>query len=147
MNDSRVTGPVGGRRSHAGPPNRTAAKAHDVIGRCRDAGCLDLAPELVEAGATLVEVDARLASVAAAGRTERDREVEIRGLCRSVRLHDLADFYLSSGMPLSAIRYQLLVISARMDVAIDNALTPPGQSQQNHRAGWERAYAAASRQG
>ncbi len=109
-----------------GPVAEPAAAA-EVIRLCGEAECLDLAEELVSAEASLEAVQGRLAAEKKKRTAAASREREIHALCTSRGLDELADGYVSGGMPLDTVRTQLTAIAARLDQAeIDTGLPPDG---------------------
>ncbi len=104
-----------------------AAPAAEVLRLCREAGCLDLAEDLVSAESTLEAVHARLADEKTKRTAAATREKEIRALCKLRGLDELADGYATGGMPIETVRAQLTAIAARLDsTEIDTGLPPDG---------------------
>lgn len=106
------------------PP--VAAAAADVLRACTAAACLEIAEGLITEGATLEQVTARADSVKAAKARAAARATEIRGLCMSAKLPELADdFIADAGVAVSTVRAQLTKVTARLGGAeIDAALAP-----------------------
>lgn len=95
-------------------PPPVAAAPREVLARCKAAGYLELAEPLIEAGATLDQVDARLAHAK-----------EIRGLCATAKLAELAEGYIRAGTPADVVRTHLTTLTAKLDRSeIDSRLTP-----------------------
>lgn len=109
------------------PPPAGAATASEVLRACREASCLTLAEELVAAGATLEAVQARVRDEQQRRHQAETRATQIRALCQSAKLPELAAGYIQGAMPFDAIRAQLTVLTAKLDgVEIDGSLLPPG---------------------
>lgn len=106
-------------------PPAPAAAATEVLKLCREGECLDLAEELVKAGATAEQVQARIAAARQVKAQARARETEIRSLCAAAKLPDLADSYIAGGMAAAQVRAQLTLVTAKLDkVEIDANLGP-----------------------
>lgn len=96
------------------PPAPVAASAAEVLKACTQAGCLDLAEGLIAASATLEQVQ---------GRTGAAKE--IRALCATAKLPELAASYIQAETPVAVVRAQLTTLTARLDrVEIDGHLLP-----------------------
>jgi ATP-dependent protease ClpP protease subunit len=106
------------------PPAAPPAPA-EVLRLCREGACLDLAEGLVTAGATLDQVQATVATARETRSQAAARASQIRGLCNTAKLSELADGYLQGAMPIDAIRAQLTVLTAKLDqIEIDGSLNP-----------------------
>lgn len=119
--------------------------AADVLARCREAGHLALAEDLIRAGATADQVQARLAAAQTTAAAASARATEIRALCQTATLPELADHYLAGAMPIDAIRAQLTTLAARLDQAEIDAALPPDHGTGGGAASWRRAMARATR--
>lgn len=105
----------------AAPP--VAAEAAAIIRACKAAGFPEVAEDLL--GQPMDAVTARLAQEQAARAAHEARATEIRALCATARLPELAEGYLAGGMPVAAVKAHLTTITARLDrVEIDTGLTP-----------------------
>lgn len=118
------------------PPPATpppAANAADVLRRCREADALALAEDLITAGATLAQVEARLTEHTAQRTQAQARERDIRALCATAKLPELADGYIAGSMAATDVQAHLTTITARLDQAeIDTALPPDGGQPAGH---------------
>lgn len=128
------------------PPTPVAAPARDVLRLCREGGVVDLAEELVTAGATLEAVEAAIRETSTARAAAAARSAEITALCATAKLPELAAGYIAGAMPLDAVRAHLTTLTAKFDqVEIDGGLHPDhGRSAP---ADWEKAFSAAKRHG
>lgn len=123
---------------------QTAAAATEVLALCRENGCLDVAEELVTAGASLKDVRTRVAAEKETRQKAEAREKEIRGLCEKAKLDELADGYISGQMPIDSVRAQLTTLTAKMDgPEIDGGLDP-NHGQPDAATSWKNAFARAS---
>ncbi len=111
--------------THTPPP----AAPTDVLAAVAEADLtVGFAHELLQAGLPMDQVRARIA-----------RATEIRALCATAKLPELADAYIRGGMPTDAVRQQLTTITAKLDrVEIDAALEP---ALGDVTASWARAIA------
>lgn len=92
-----------------------------IIAACKQAGVPELAEDLL--GQSMAAVTARLDEATAARTKAEARATEIRALCATVKLPDLADTYIRGGMPVAEVRAQLTIITAKLDqVEIDGQL-------------------------
>lgn len=95
-------------------PLPIVASAAEVLRACTSAGCLDLAEGLITAGATLEQVQARTSAAK-----------EIRALCATAKLPELAAGYIQADTPATIVREHLTTLTARLDPAeIDGQLPP-----------------------
>lgn len=109
----------------AEPAPPTPAEAADVLRLCREADAMGLAEELVRAGATIEQAQARIAEHAASREQAATRAKDIRAACHLAHLDRLAESYVSSGLTLDGVKAQLVVLSSMADpTAIDGSLTP-----------------------
>ena len=129
------------------PPVDPPASPADVLGRVRAAQLgIDVAEALIAEGASLAQVDARIAAASAEREATARRHTEIRALCQAARLPELADDYLAGAMPLAAIRHQLATMQARLDVVeIDAGLAPASRHGQRAVIDTTAVYAARNR--
>lgn len=119
----------------------------EILARVKAAGLgIDLAEALIAEGASLAQVDARVAAASAEREAAARRTTEIRALCQAARLPELADDYLAGAMPLTAIRHQLATMQARLDVVeIDAGLAPASRHGQRAVIDTTAVYAARNR--
>ena len=124
------------------PP--VAAEAIEVLALCREADCLDIAEELIAAGASLKAVRVRVAAETESRKQADARATEIRGLCEKANLGELAENYISGQMPTESIRAHLTIMTAKMDgIEIDGGLDPD-QGRPGTATSWKKAFARAS---
>jgi ATP-dependent protease ClpP protease subunit len=95
------------------PPPAPQADVPGILAECKAAGCLDLAEELIEAKATREQAKARAAEA-----------TEIKGLCATAKLPELAAGYIAARMPSAEVKAQLTTITARMG-AVEITTTLP----------------------
>lgn len=95
-----------------------------ILAECKAAGCMDLAEELIEAKATREQAKVRATVVLAERKADADRCTEIRGLCATAKLPDLADGYIKARMPVADVKTHLTTITAKMD-AVEITTTLP----------------------
>lgn len=108
----------------AEPPAPVAASASDVLRLCREHDCLDVAESLLVANATLPDVQAKVAAEKATRAAAAERAMQIRAICKTSKMDELADGYIAGGMSVDAVRAQLTVITAKVDrVEIDGSLS------------------------
>jgi len=120
-----------------------AADPAEVLKLCREAECLDVAEELVTSGASLEDVQKRVAAEKETRTKAAARATEIRGLCEKAKLDELAEGYITGQMPIDLIRAQLTTLTARLDsLEIDGGLDPD-HGQPNAAASWKNAFARA----
>ena len=124
------------------PPAPIAASAADVLRLCREAELMDSAEGLITAGATLDQVNARIAEEKGTRAAAKARSTEITALCAGAHLPELAEGYIAGGMPLDTIKSQLTVLKAKLhDVTIDGSLHPAaGQGT----GSWKNAFATVN---
>lgn len=128
------------------PPPPAAAAAVDVLRMCREGGCLDVAETLITAGATVEQVQARVAGEREARQRAQARENEIRGLCDKAKHPDLAASYIAGGMAVEQVRAQLAVLTAKLDkVEIDGNLSPDHGTKSKPRIDAAAIYAELNR--
>jgi len=107
----------------APPPSREAESAAGVLRLCRAGDCLELAEELLAAGATGSEVEARVASARQAKADARTRSEQITALCVKATLPELSAGYIAGAMTIDAVKAHLTTLTARLDkVEIDGSL-------------------------
>lgn len=145
----RVAGWV--RPSEAAAPEKTTpsdppASAKDVLRLCKAADCLDLAEGLVDEGATLPQVEARVNAEKATRAAARQRETDIRAACALAKQPELADGYVKGGMTLSDVRAHLAIVTAKQDkVEIDGGLMPDHGAQAQGTKPWAQIFARQKR--
>ena len=124
----------------------TAAAATEVLRLCRKAECLDVAEELIAASASLEEVTSRVASERESKEKAEARAAEIRGLCDSANLPELAATYISGHMPADVVREQLTMMTARLDdIELDGSLHPDQGARAKPRLHVSEIYAERNR--
>ena len=127
-------------------PTTTAAAATEVLRLCREAECLDVAEELIAASASLEDVTSRVASERESKEKAEARAAEIRGLCESANLPELAASYISGHMPADIVRNQLTMMTARLDnVELDGSLHPDQGARAKPRLHVSEIYAERNR--
>lgn len=110
------------------PSAPVAATALEVIRACAAAGCSDEAEALVASGATLPQVQAKVAEVKSAREKETTRTSGIRALCDKAQCPELIDGYVRGGMPVDEVRAHLVIVTAKVDNKdIDGTLVPNGK--------------------
>lgn len=120
-----------------------AAEPADVLKLCSEAGCLDIAEELIRSGASLKDVRTRVAVERESRQKADARATEIRGLCEKAELDELADGYISGQMSLDSIRAHLTVVTAKLDGAeIDGSLGPDAGGTSKRTISHAEVYAA-----
>lgn len=115
-----------------------------VVNACVKAGLPELAEGLVGARASLDQVTARIDRERADRAAATARAEDIRAVCAMARLPELADAYISGGMPIESVRAQLTVVKAKLDgIEIDGSL--PVEDSKKARAqvsaSWDAAFA------
>lgn len=117
-------------------PEATPAEPLAVLAACRDGGCLELAEALIADRASLDQVQARIAAAstekaeatrreAAVAAAAQARSEQITSACTAARVPELAASYIAGGMSLDQVKAQLLIVTAKLDVAeIDGGLRP-----------------------
>lgn len=114
-------------------PAKAAASAADVLRACTAGGCLELAEELVTAGATLEQVTARVTETKNAKAAENTRVMEIQALCDKVKLPELARSYIAGGMTVDAVKAQLTIVTAKLDkVELETGIDPDKGARKHH---------------
>ncbi len=127
-------------------PTTTAAAATEVLRLCREAECLDVAEELIAASASLEDVTSRVASERESKEKAEARAAEIRGLCESANLPELAASYISGHMPADIVRNQLTMMTARLDdIELDGSLHPDQGARAKPRLHVSEIYAERNR--
>jgi hypothetical protein len=93
-----------------------ALEPQAVLAACKEAGCLELAEELLAGRPTAAQVHARL-----------DEAKEIRGLCATAKLSEEAAWLIRQRLPVAEVKAFLTRMSARMDrIEITTALPADG---------------------
>lgn len=127
-------------------PAPDPAPAVEVLRLCREAGCLDLAEELVTAALPLEQVQAKVSQARAEREAASRREQEIRSACALAKCPELADGYVRGGMSVADVKAHLTVITAKIDhTEIDGSLDPGTGG--DPAAGWKQAFARVKRRG
>jgi hypothetical protein len=120
-----------------------AADPSQVIRLCRESSCLGLAEELVGSGASLEQVQDSIAKEREAMATAKVRADQIRALCDTAKLSELAEDYINGQMATDSIRAHLTLITAKMDkVEIDGSINPD-HGTTNIGESWKKAFARA----
>lgn len=133
------------KQPDAPPAAPVAAAATDVLRICREGGVLDLAEDLIKAGATLEQVTAKVTTEKTARAAAATRATEIRALCGAAKLPELADGYINGAMSLDDIRVHLTTLTAKLDgPALDGTL--PIDRGVDVGASWDRAFKAVNPQ-
>jgi ATP-dependent protease ClpP protease subunit len=125
------------------PTAPVAAAATEVLRLCREHACLDLAESLIVAKSSLEEVQARVAAARTTRTQATERATQIRALCETARLPELAAGYLNGAMSLEDIRAHLTTITAKVAGAeIDGSLEPDRGSRRTPVIDVAATYAA-----
>lgn len=127
-------------------PSPAAAAATEILALCQAAG-LDLAfaAALTKDAPTLEAATARVNSEKASRAAAAQRASEIRGLCATAKVPELAESYIAGGMSTDQVRAQLTIITAKVDhPEIDGGLTPD-RGQTDITASWKSAITKAGR--
>ncbi len=114
---------------------RAAVKLADpkaVFAACKAAGCMELADDLL--GLPLDQVQARIAAAR-----------EIRGLCATAKLPELAAGYIQARTPADVVRAQLTMLTARLDRAEIDGHLPPDERRSGSRPTIDTAAIYAAR--
>lgn len=114
----------------AAPAPEPAASAVEVIRVCNEAGFPAMAEQFVNQGSRMPEVTAALASAKAAKVASDARAADIRGLCATAGLPELADGYVASAIDVAAVRLHLSTIKAKASPSIDAGLPPEDSTRQ-----------------
>jgi ATP-dependent protease ClpP protease subunit len=123
------------------PPAPVVASATDVLAAVEAAGLgLAFGRELVAAALPMSEVTARVSAEQAKQARATARAKDIRALCVTAKLEELADGYVDGGMSVDAVRAHLVTIKAKASPAIDSAL--PADSTLAPKVDVMSAYAA-----
>ena len=105
----------------APPPPAADPKA--VIQACKAAGFPELAEDLL--GQSLDAVQAGLDQAKTARTVAEARATEIRALCAAAKVPELAESLILGGAPITAVKAQLTIVTAKLDqVEIDGQLPP-----------------------
>jgi ATP-dependent Clp protease protease subunit len=125
-------------------PLPAAAAPLDVVRACKAADCESLAEELIAAALPMDQVTMKI-NAAKTERTARDtRATEIRALCATAKLPELADDYIAGGMSPEKVRAQLVTVTAKLSgVEIDNKI--PDRTTESVAASWKKVFAGAGR--
>lgn len=109
-----------------------AAAAADVLRLCREGECaMNVAEDLLAAGATLDQVKAKVDSDKAARAAATARASQITTLCTNAKLPELAATYIKAGMSVDDVKATLVTLTAKLDkVEIDGGLTPDNSNRQ-----------------
>jgi phage I-like protein len=84
---------------------------------------LEIADVLLAENATMDTVNARVADEQRKRTDASTRATQIRTVCASSKVTELADGFIASNMTVDAVKAQLTVITAKLDkVEIDNRL-------------------------
>ncbi len=135
------------------PPKPQPAEAGAVLSACETADCLALARGLIESAATMERVTAAIQAEQAARSARSERERQIRMLCAMAKQPELADDYVSGGMPVDLVKRQLAIITAKQDkIEIDASLSPDAggaanQARLNPSAIWAERRARVGQRG
>lgn len=107
-------------------PAPSAANASEILHVCAEAG-LDLAfaQTLIGAQATLADAHAKATAEQAARAQALAREKDIRAICKTAKLDELADGYVNGQMSVAHVKGHVTTITAKVDrVEIDGGLDP-----------------------
>jgi len=127
------------------PAEPVKATALEIVRACADAP--ELAEELISAGATLEQVNAKVATAKAGKQAEAARVATITALCGEFKQPELAASYIGGGMPVEQVRAQLAVIRGKQDtIEIDGGLNP-NHGQSSIAASWKKVIARVQRSG
>jgi len=125
----------------ADPPK--AMPAADVLKACREGGCLTLAEDLITEHATADQVQARITETKTRTQQATARATEIRALCATAKLPELADGYITGQMAIADIQAHLTTLTAKLDrIEIDGALPPDHGAGSQARLSATEIYAA-----
>ncbi len=114
--DGYLGKPEGDSAAAEAVPAPSALEPQAILAACKEAGCLELAEELLAGRATAPQMAARIAEAR-----------EIRGLCAAAKLPELAESYLAAHVGAAHVKGQLTIITAKRDaVEIITALPPDG---------------------
>ncbi len=121
----RIAALVAARPEPAPAPQPADPQA--VIRACKAAGCAELADELL--ALPMPDVTARLDQIKAERATAAARATEIRALCVTAKLPQLADGLMRSAMPIADVKTHLTTLAALIDHhEIDTGLLPDAAS-------------------
>lgn len=119
----------------------TAAPAADVLRLCREGEVLDLAEGLIGAGATLADVEARIASERQTRAAAKERATQITSICSLAKCPELAAGLIASAMTIDAVKAHVTVITAKLDrVEIESNIAPASTKEVTDK-GWKTAFA------
>jgi len=122
------------------------APAVEVLKACTAAGCLEIAQGLVESGATLETVQAKVAETKAAKVATAQRADAITAVCAEAKQPELAAGYIAGGMTVEAVKGHLTTITAKLDkVEIDTGLRPESNTKSKPRIDPAAVYAAMNK--
>lgn len=118
-------------------PAPVAATTDEIVDVCEAAGCQDLVKTLRGTGATLVQVQARVAeataakvAAAAAATAATARAESITALCAKTKQPELAAGYINGAMSIDDVKAHLVIITAKQDrIEIDTNLDPDARSR------------------
>lgn len=117
-------------------PVPVAASALEVITACEEAGCAELARELITAKVTATDLAARVGARKAEKATAAARVTAIRDRCKTANLSHLADGLIASAMTAEAVGVHLTAVTATIDQArIDANLSPDPKDTKKKPAG------------
>lgn len=106
-----------------------AFNALEVVDICEAGGCPELARALIQDKATPEQATARVTAAKQQKTAAAARASEIRALCATAKLPDLADGYVNGGMTPADVRTHLTTVTAKLDsAAIDAGLKPDAGS-------------------
>jgi ATP-dependent protease ClpP protease subunit len=127
----------------SGAQTSQAAMPADVLRLCRASGCdLAFAQGLIDAQATLAQVEAATTRDATERAAESARSAEIRGLCATAKWPELADGYITGKTPVAVVRDHLVRMTAKLQAGeIDGSLQPDHGSRQRPRIDVAAVYA------
>lgn len=129
-------------------PAPQPAAAEQILTLCTESGAsMAFASSLLAAKLPLEQVQARIAADKTQRAAAQARADEIRGLCATAKVPELADGYIAGGMAVADVRAHLTAITARLDtVEIDTSLNPgthTGAKDGDIAASWKKAFASA----
>lgn len=116
-----------------------AAPAVDVLSLCEDAGVIDIAKELIAAGATLDQVHARIASEKQAREAKAAYETGVRAKFKVAGISEAADAFLNRD-----VETLVQIIAAKLDKVEIDANLDPDHGVVNAPATWKRAFEKAN---
>lgn len=126
-------------------PAPAAAAAEDVMAAVSAAGLsIAFATELVKAKLPTDQVTARIDAAKTAKASADSRATEIRGLCNTAKVSDLANRLVASGMSVADVRAHLTDVKAYGDNKEINGGLPVDEPASH---GWKNAFARVKRVG